>query len=124
MRHETYLLYELAWALPVIAVQWAAAWRELWRWRRLLVVAVLLATAYLGACDAFALGHGIWRVDPSRVVGVYAGALPLEELVFYFVTNVMAAQGFVLIAGFLRERGKPTPARSSPPLPKGEGQEG
>ena len=106
MRHAAYLMYELAWALPVIAVQWAAAWRELWRWRRLLVVAVLLSTAYLGACDAFALGHGIWRVDPARVLGVYAGALPLEELVFYFVTNIMAAQGFVMIAGFLRERHK------------------
>jgi len=104
MRHAAYLMYELAWALPVIAVQWAAAWRELWRWRRLLVVAVLLSTAYLGACDAFALGHGIWRVDPARVLGVYAGALPLEELVFYFVTNIMAAQGFVMIVGFLRER--------------------
>jgi len=106
MRHAAYLMYELAWALPVIAVQWAAAWRELWRWRRLLVVAVLLSTVYLGACDAFALGHGIWRVDPARVLGVYAGALPLEELVFYFVTNIMAAQGFVMIAGFLRERHK------------------
>ena len=106
MRQGTYLVYELAWALPVIAVQWAAAWRELWRRRRLLVVAVLLSTAYLGACDAFALGHGIWRVDRDRVVGVYAGALPLEEFVFYFVTNIMAAQGFVMIVGFLRERGK------------------
>jgi len=104
--HWTYLTYELAWALPVIAIQWAAAWRELWRRRRLLAVAVLLSTAYLGACDAFALGHGIWRVDPERVIGVSAGALPMEEFVFYFVTNIMAAQGFVLIAGFLRERGR------------------
>jgi lycopene cyclase domain-containing protein len=106
MKHWTYLAYELAWALPVIAVQWVAAGRELWRRRRLLTAAVIIATLYLGACDAFALGHGIWRVDSSRVVGVYAGALPLEEFVFYFVTNIMAAQGFVLIAGFLRERGR------------------
>ena len=106
MRQGTYLVYELAWALPVIAVQWAAAWRELWRWRRLLVVGVVIATLYLGACDAFALGHGIWRVDRDRVLGVYVGALPLEELVFYFVTNIMAAQGFVMIAGFLREKRK------------------
>ncbi len=104
MKAATYLLYEMAWALPVIAVQWAAAGRELWRWRRLLVVAVTLSTLYLGACDAFALGHGIWRVDPARVLGIYAGPLPLEEFVFYFVTNIMAAQGFVMIAGFLRER--------------------
>lgn len=104
MSHTAYLSYELWWALPVIAVQWAVAGRELWRWRRLLCAAVLLATVYLGACDAFALGHGIWRVDPARVVGIYAGPLPLEELVFYFVTNIMAAQGFVLITGFLRDR--------------------
>lgn len=107
MRHGTYLAYELAWALPVVLVQWAVAGRELWRWRRLLAAAVLVSTLYLGACDAFALGHGIWRVDPARVVGVYIGPLPLEEFVFYLVTNVMAAQGFVLIAGFLRERGRP-----------------
>ncbi len=106
MKHWTYLTYELAWALPVIAVQWAAAWRELWRWRFLMAAAVVIATLYLGACDAFALGHGIWRVDPTRVVGVYAGSLPLEEFVFYFVTNIMAAQGFVMITGFLREREK------------------
>ena len=106
MSHGAYLQYELLWALPVIFVQWAVAGQELWRWRRLLFVTVILATLYLGACDAFALGHGIWRVDPARVLGIYAGPLPLEEFMFYFVTNVMAAQGFVLIAGYLRERRK------------------
>ena len=106
MRHWTYLIYELTWALPVIAIQWAAAWRELWRWRRLLAASVVLATLYLGACDAFALGHGIWQVDRTRVVGIYAGSLPLEEFVFYLVTSIMAAQGFVMIVGFLRERRK------------------
>ncbi|MBV9851075.1 MAG: hypothetical protein JO250_15500 [Armatimonadetes bacterium] len=44
------------------------------------------------------------RVDPRRVLGLRFGPLPLEEAVFYLVTNMMAAQGFVLIAGYLRER--------------------
>ncbi len=104
----TYLVYELLWALPVIAVQWAVAGRELWRLRRVLVLAVLIATFYLAACDAFALGHGIWRVDPRRVLGVHFGPLPLEEALFYFVTNVMAAQGFVMLTGYLRERARKT----------------
>ncbi len=113
--HGAYLRYELWWAVPVIVVQWLAAGRELWRWRRLLVVVIVGATLYLGACDGFALGHGIWRVDRARTVGVYWGPLPLEELVFYFVTNLMAVQGFVLIAGFLRERkGKERPPRPVP----------
>jgi len=102
--HSAYLRYELLWALPVIALQWLVAGRELWRWRRLLAATITLATLYLAACDSFALGHGIWCVDPSRTVGVSVGPLPLEELIFYFVTNIMAAQGFVLLAGFLRER--------------------
>ena len=98
------MTYELAWAVPVILVQWVVAWRELWRWRRLLAVSALLATLYLGACDAFALGHGIWRVDPARTLGLKAGPLPLEEFVFYGVTNLMAAQGFIMLAGCLRDR--------------------
>ena len=103
-----YLVYELAWALPVIAVQWAVAGRELWRRRRVLALAVTLATLYLAACDGFALGHGIWRVDPRRVLGLHVGPLPLEEAVFYGVTNLMAAQGFVMLTGYLREKhGRP-----------------
>ncbi len=109
MKSTDYLFYMLVWALPVIGIQWAVAGRELWRWRRLLSVSIGLSTLYLGACDGFALGHGIWSVDPRRVVGIYAGPLPLEEFLFYFLTNIMAAQGFVMIAGFLRERRKQRP---------------
>ncbi len=108
--HTAYLSYELFWALPVILLQWAAAWRELWRCRRVLTLAVSLSTLYLAACDGFALGHGIWRVDPRRTLGLHLGPLPLEEFLFYLLTNLMAAQGFVLIAGYLRER----KARSNP----------
>ena len=100
----TYLLYELGWALPVILIQWLVAGRELWRRRRVLGLAVAVATLYLAACDAFALGHGIWRVDPRRVLGLRFGPLPLEEAVFYLVTNIMAAQGFVMLTGYLREK--------------------
>ncbi len=104
--HDAYLRYELLWAVPVIALQWAVAARELWRWRRLLAAVITLSTPYLSVCDAFALESGIWRVDPSRVVGVYVRHLPLEEFVFYFVTSVMAAQAFVMLTGWLRERRK------------------
>jgi len=104
MSGTAYLSYELWWALPVVALQWMVAGRELWKRRRTLLAAVIISTAYLGACDAFALGHGIWTVDPRRVIGISWGPLPLEELIFYLVTNIMAAQGFVMIAGYLRGR--------------------
>ena len=107
--HDAYLRYELFWALPVIAVQWLVAGRELWRWRKLLFVTITLSSVYLAAADAFALGHGIWRVDPARTLGIGLGPLPLEEALFYLLTNIMAAQGFVGIAGFLRQRRKTPP---------------
>ena len=100
----TYLLYELAWAAPVIVIQWLVAGSELWRRRRAISLAVAAATLYLAACDGFALGHGIWRVDSRRVLGLSLGPLPLEEALFYLVTNVMAAQGFVMLTGYLREK--------------------
>jgi lycopene cyclase domain-containing protein len=102
--HLSYLHYELWWAAPVILLQWAVAGKELWRWRRLLMVGVTLATVYLAACDGFALGHGIWRVSAARIVGVYAGPLPIEEIVFYFLTSVMASQGFVMLSGYWRDK--------------------
>ncbi len=99
-----YLPFELYWAIPVVLVQWLAAPKELWRWRRGIVAAVLLATAYLTAADAFALGHGIWKIAPERLVGIRIGPVPLEEALFYLLTNIMAVQGFVMIAGYFRER--------------------
>ncbi len=50
----------------------------------------------------WATAFGGWTGRGSS--GSMPGKLPLEELVFYFVTNIMAAQGFVMIAGFLRDR--------------------
>ncbi len=102
-----YLTYELVWAVPVILLQWAVAGRALWPHRRVLTLAVTISTLYLAACDGFALGHGIWRVDPRRVLGLHLGPLPLEEFLFYLLTNIMAAQGFVLIVGYLRKQKPP-----------------
>ncbi|MHB8619845.1 MAG: lycopene cyclase domain-containing protein [Chloroflexota bacterium] len=92
----TYLVFELAWALPVLALQWLAGGAELWRLRRPLLGAVLLATAYLSLADTYAITHGIWRLNPRRVTGLALGPLPLEEALFFLVTNMMVVQGVAL----------------------------
>lgn len=93
----TYLIFELVWAAPVIAIQWLAGPRCLWASRRLLLVAVVAATLYLSLADAFAIASGIWTISPRRTLAVDVGPLPLEEAIFFLVTNIMVVQSIVLL---------------------------
>jgi len=93
----TYLIFELAWALPVILGMWAIGHALLWRAWRLLVVGTLVPTVYFSAADAVAIHSHIWTLNPQRIVGLRLGPLPLEEAVFFLVTNLMTVQGLVLL---------------------------
>jgi lycopene cyclase domain-containing protein len=93
----TYLIYLGAWAAPVLALQWLAAAPELReRWRPL-ALATTLATVYLAAADRFALGSGIWEISPARSSGARILGLPLEELLFFALTNLMVVQSVALL---------------------------
>jgi lycopene cyclase domain-containing protein len=93
----TYLAFELVWAAPVLAIQWLAGPRSLWASRRLLLPAIGAATLYLSLADAFAIANGIWSLSPQRTVGVAVGPLPLEEVLFFLLTNAMVIQSMVLL---------------------------
>jgi len=93
----TYLIYLAAWAAPVVALQWLAGGPELRaRWRPL-AAAACLATLYLAAADRFALDSGIWTISPTRSIGVDVLGLPLEELMFFGLTNLMVVQSVALL---------------------------
>ncbi len=97
MGHFTYLLLELAWALPAIAGQWALGHRLLRARWRVLVLGAALPTCYLSAADALAIRIGIWTLSPELTLGLSIGALPLEEAVFFLVTNIMVVQGLIML---------------------------
>jgi lycopene cyclase domain-containing protein len=94
----TYLGLQLVWALPPIGLQLAFGADILWRYRRLVGLAVLVPTVYLSAADVLAITAGIWTIDPQQTVGVLiAGALPLEELLFFLLTNTLVVFGVTLV---------------------------
>lgn len=95
--HLTYLGLLLPWALPVLALQWAAGHATLRRRLRRLLLAVALPTAYLVGADAVALSEGIWTVHADRVLGVRIGNVPVEEALFFLLTNLMVAQSVILL---------------------------
>jgi lycopene beta-cyclase len=94
--HLTYLGLLLPWALPVLALQWAVGHATLRRRLRPLLLAAALPTAYLVGGDALALSQGIWTVHADRVLGIRVGNVPLEEALFFLLTDLMVAQSVIL----------------------------
>lgn len=91
-----YLGAILAWAGPVLALQWAVGWPYLVaRWRTVLA-GVAVPTLYLSAVDTVAIRAGIWRLAPEYTTGIAVVGLPLEEALFFLVTNALVAQGILL----------------------------
>jgi lycopene cyclase domain-containing protein len=101
-RHLTYLAFELAWAAPVLALQWAVGRRRLWDRRRVLILALLVSTAYLCLADTVAISNGIWTLHSSRILGLHLGNLPLEEALFFLLTDAMVVQSVLLVNSFWR----------------------
>ena len=105
-----YLTIQLAWALPPIIFQLVFGADILWRYRGLVLLALVPATLYLGAVDAVAIGAGTWTIDPAQSLEIYlGGVLPLEEFTFFLVTNTLVAFGMTLVLA--RESQARTPQR-------------
>jgi lycopene cyclase domain-containing protein len=105
----TYLVLELGWALPVLILQWIVGWRDLWAARRALLVSVLLPSAYLTLADGVAIHNGIWRFHDSRILGVIVADVPIEEAIFFVLTNALVVQAVILVAARLKARGVGAP---------------
>lgn len=94
----TYLGLELGWALPPIMIQLGFGGDILRRYGRLVALSILGMTAYLSAADFVAIGSGIWAISPGQSLGILIGGiLPLEEAVFFLITNTLITFGVVLV---------------------------
>ena len=94
----TYLGLELVWALPPIMLQLAFGGDILRRYGRLVLLAIISLTAYLGLADFLAIGSGTWEINPARSLHwLIGGVLPFEEIVFFLVTNTLITLGLVLV---------------------------
>jgi len=96
-RPGTYLALILVWALPPIALQLAVGADVLWHERRTVLTVLSSAALYLSAADALAIHDGVWTIDPGQSTGwLIGGTLPVEEFVFFVVTNALVVSGMTL----------------------------
>ena len=91
-----YLGAIVAWAAPVLAIQWLVGAPQLWFRRRAVAVGTLVPTTYLCVVDWIAIEQGIWIISDRYTTGLTVGGLPVEEATFFLVTNLFVVQGLVL----------------------------
>jgi lycopene cyclase domain-containing protein len=92
----TYVVWIVAWALPILGLHWALGWRRLVVRRRGTLGAAAVTTAYLTVVDAVAIRAGVWVFSPDLTLGLALGPVPLEEILFFWVTSLMVAQTMAL----------------------------
>ena len=92
----TYLGLILVWAGPVWMLQtgFGGDWL-LARWR-LVTLGVMVPTVYLWLADRVAIGLNIWWISENFTVGFKPFGLPVEEALFFFVTNTFMVFGLTL----------------------------
>jgi lycopene cyclase domain-containing protein len=92
----TYAGLILVWAFPPLAIQWGLGahvllssikkWMPLW----------IVFTVYLCLADTLAITKNIWSITSSTRSGIEFGVLPIEEALFFALTNLFVLQGLCL----------------------------
>ncbi len=92
-----YLGLILTWACPVLAgMAWLSA-DTFWTYRRAWALGSLVPTLYLWVVDRFAIDRGIWDISATYSLNVRPFGLPVEEAVFFLVTNLLVVQGLLML---------------------------
>jgi len=92
----TYLGLILVWALPALGALVAASWRGLRVFGRESLLAWGCSTLYLAIADRVAIGAGVWTISPEQSTGLLIAGLPVEEGLFFAVTNALVVAGAML----------------------------
>lgn len=94
LRYFALIIY---WAFPIIFLQWAVGFPILLKYKKLWLVSVALLTGYFWFADSIAIKEQIWTFPQETISGILLfGILPMEEALFFLVTNLMVIQGYLL----------------------------
>ena len=93
----TYLNLILIWALLPVLLQAAFGADILLAHTRVLLPIIAVPTLYLWIVDGLAIASGTWTIDPSQTTGLKLGVLPIEEMLFFLMTNLIVGYGISLM---------------------------
>ena len=92
----TYLGLLLVWAFIPLALQWGLGGRVIKVSVKQCLPIWIGLTLFLCLADSFAISKGIWRLAVATRTGLELGNLPIEEVLFFALTNLFVIQGMCL----------------------------
>ena len=112
-RYGTYLALELSWGLIPIMLQLIVGADILWRHRYTVITTIISTWLYLSAIDAIAIQSGTWTINPEQSLPLLIGGiLPIEEALFFLLTNVLIVFGLTLVMEHESEKRIPAALRN------------
>lgn len=94
----TYLTLILSWVMIPFMLQFIFGADILLAHWRVLLVGIGLPTLYLWVVDYIAIHGGTWIISPDQTLGLKLGVLPIEEMTFFLVTNMLIVLGVTLFS--------------------------
>ncbi len=95
-----YLFHLFAWSGFFVLVQLVFGWSKIKKNLKIIILPTLIMTIYFSLADAISIGNGIWSFDPEQTIGTKLGNVPVEEILFFLMTNLLITEAMVL---FLRQ---------------------
>ena len=92
-----YFLHLVGWTVPLLLGQWVIGWRVFLRNAAAVFGPAVIGMIFFSACDSFAVRSGIWRFDAAQILGWHVGPLPVEEVMFFFLTSLLVTQSLLLL---------------------------
>lgn len=94
----TYMALILIWVSVPFGIQFAFGADILRARWPFVLTGILVPSLYLWAVDAYAINSGTWTISSDQTVGLLiGGVLPIEEAMFFTVTNVLIVFGVTLM---------------------------
>ena len=98
-RRAQYLFHLLYWFGPVVVFQWVLAAPLLLANLSAILPATAMVSSWLTVADLAAVRQGIWEFDEKQILGLkWRNRLPIEEILFFFVSSLLVAQSYVMLA--------------------------
>lgn len=91
-----YLFHLFLWGGFFILVQIIAGRKKIPRNISLIIIPSLIMTLYFSIADSVSIGQGIWDFDPLQTTGIRIFNIPLEEILFFLVTNILITEAMIL----------------------------
>jgi lycopene cyclase domain-containing protein len=104
--HYTYLGLTLIFTLPLILFLWWRHGRRLWRSRRLIFLATVMAVVYGFFVWPFGLRWHCWGYSEEHILGMRIFGTVLEDLVWWACIAFLFSS-FITVAAAAEEKGWP-----------------